>query len=99
MDVEGRGIVDHIIPKNTLDNRKCNLRVVTKRSNTVNRKGANKNNKTGVRNVSYIESEGLYYVQFQIKGKNTLFGKFANLEDAKKCAEENREKVYIINKI
>lgn len=81
--------VDHI-NHNTLDNRKCNLIDTTAQKNLLNRNKANKNNKTGVRNVSYNKVEKRYVVQFQIDRKNVTFGRFKNLEDAARCAEENR---------
>ncbi|WP_258205620.1 hypothetical protein [Paenibacillus radicibacter] len=82
---------------NTLDNRKSNLRVVTKRSNTVNRKGANKNNQSGERNVSLIK--GWYYVQFQIEGKNTCVAKFRFFDDAKGYANTYRNKIYTVDEM
>jgi hypothetical protein len=86
-----RDIVDHI-NKNTLDNRKSNLRKVGAKENTKNRKGANTNSKTGVRNVSLIH--GKYVVQLQVDGKNTVFGRFDNLEDAAKLAKQKRKEIY-----
>jgi hypothetical protein len=85
--------VDHL-NHNILDNRKCNLSIVSVSVNSLNRECANKNSSTGVRNVSYAKGIGKYIVQLQIDGKNIIFGKFDNVEDARKCAEENREKYY-----
>lgn len=69
--------VDHI-NHNTLDNRKENLRVLTKDENNLYRKGANCNSVTGYRNVSYIKDDKKkpYHVQLQVDGKNTVLGKF-----------------------
>lgn len=85
--------VDHL-NHDTLDNRKSNLVVKSVQDNAFNRKGANRNSTTGVRNVCYDKKNNKYLVQLQINGKNTLFGRFDNLEDAKRCAEENRNKYY-----
>jgi len=44
--------------------------------------------------VSFDKSGNKYIVQLQINGKNTIFGRFKDLEEARKCAEENRKKYY-----
>lgn len=93
MDMEEHEDVDHI-NHNTLDNRYSNLRLVDRGENSRHRKGKNKNNTTGVRNVSYAKGIGKYIVQLQVNGKNTKFGEFDDLEEARKCAEENRKKYY-----
>lgn len=54
--------VDHR-DNNPLNNRKYNLRQTDTSSNAQNRKGANSNSKTGVRNVNYIEQTDEYWVQ------------------------------------
>lgn len=81
---------------NTLDNRKENLRVIKKHENDRHRKGKNSNNKTGYRNVAYIKSDknNPYYVQLMVNGKNTCLGKFSDVDEAGKFAEEMREKYY-----
>ena len=85
--------VDHE-NNDTLDNRKSNLRIVEDRHNSQNRKGRNKNNKSGYRNVSWDGNR--WVVQLSIDGKNVCFGRFKKdkLELAAKCAEEARQKHY-----
>lgn len=57
--------VGHHKSHNTLDNRKENLEETTYSKNLQHRKGANINNKTtGIRNVTYIKKENVYWVQF-----------------------------------
>lgn len=85
--------VDHL-DHDTLNNRKYNLKIKNAITNATNRHGANRNNKSGVRNVSWISSQQVYRVQFQINGKNTKFGDFHNLVDAAKLANRLREKIY-----
>lgn len=87
--------VDHI-SHDTLDNRRNNLRTSTNDENTKHRKGKNTNNKTGYRNVAYIKSHKSrpYWVQIMIDGKNTVMGKFADVDEAGAFAEEMREKYY-----
>jgi hypothetical protein len=85
--------IDHL-NHDTLDNRKSNLFSTSSRINVLNRKSANKNNSTGVRNVSYDKTHDKYIVQMQIDGKNTRIGVFDNLIDATKCAEKARKEIY-----
>ena len=69
MDVTDPEIeVDHEY-HDTLDNRKYNLRKTESGKNSANRKGANINNNTGVRNVCYIEDEDSYWVQMMKEGE------------------------------
>jgi hypothetical protein len=83
--------IDHI-NHNTLDNRKSNLRMVSKFDNIKNRSGKNSNNKSGYRNVCLVD--GWWIVQIQINGKNTRLGKFEDVHEAGKFAEEMRKKYY-----
>lgn len=83
--------VDHE-NNDTLDNRKSNLRVVVESNNSKNRKGRNKNNKSGYRNVSLIKDK--WVVQLQINGKNKKLGSFDDVHEAGKFAEEMRQKYY-----
>lgn len=85
--------VDH---KNhdTLDNRKENLRLSTKVTNSKNRSGKNKNNSTGYRNVSYDKTNDKYIVQLQIDKKNVTLGRFDDVHEAGKVAKEMRKKYY-----
>lgn len=83
--------VDHE-NNDTLDNRKSNMRVVVESNNSKNRKGRNRNNKSGYRNVSLIK--GKWVVQLQIDGKNKRLGSFDDVHEAGKFAEEMRQKYY-----
>jgi hypothetical protein len=93
MESEGNMVVDHI-DNNSLNNRRSNLRILDTKLNLVNRKGANKNSKTGIRNVTYSESENKYIVQIVLNGINQRVGKFDNIDDAEKCATKFRNKYY-----
>lgn len=84
--------VDHI-NHNTLDNTLENLRIVDNKENLKNRPAANRNNSTGIKNVTH--RDGKYVVQLTIEGKNKWIDSFDNLEEASKCAEESRKKYYI----
>ena len=90
MNANGKD-VDHE-NNDTLDNRKSNMRVVEESNNSKNRKSRNRNNKSGYRNVSLIK--GKWVVQLQIDGKNKVLGKFDDVHEAGKFAEEMRQKYY-----
>jgi len=85
--------VDHI-NNDTLDNRKENLRIIDNSSNLRNRKGKNKNNSSGYRNVTFNKSTGKWLVQLQINGKNTRLGEFEDVHEAGKYAEKMRKIYY-----
>ena len=88
----GRGMVVDHINHDTMDNRKNNLRVIEPTYNSRNRNGANKNSISGHRNVSFIN--GKWTVQLQIAGKNQIFGRFNEISDAIRTADEMRNKYY-----
>jgi hypothetical protein len=85
-------MVDHINQKNTLDNRKKNLRIASRKQNLMNRKSKNKNNTSGYRNVCQIN--GRWVVQLQVNEKNKVLGKFDSVKTAAKFAEKMRQKYY-----
>jgi hypothetical protein len=85
-------LVDHR-NNNKLDNRESNLRISHSSTNLKNRMGLNKNNKSGYRNVSFIN--GWYRVQLQMDGKNYMFPeKFESAKEAGIFAEAMRLKYY-----
>ena len=67
-------------------------------SNAINRIDANKNNKTGFRNVCWVNSENKFRVQLQINGKNKVLGNFDDVNEANLFAIEMRKKYYKQNK-
>lgn len=82
---------DHI-NRNPLDNRRENLRVIDVAANAKNRKGPNKNNISGYRNVAFVD--GKWNVQLQIDGRNRVLGRFDNVGEAGEYADKMRRKYY-----
>lgn len=95
MDAKDGDYVDHRECNRTLDNRKINLRISKFADNTRNRKGANKNNTTGVRNVNWIESTNEYWVQIMKDGERYKQSfSSTQFEQACKFAKEKREELF-----
>lgn len=85
--------VDHS-DGNTLNNCKSNLRIAEDTDNSKNRKGKNSNNTSGYRNVSWNKKDKKWVVQMQIDKKNKTLGRFDDVHEAGKFAEEMRQKYY-----
>lgn len=84
---KGKIVVDHI-NGDSLDNRRCNLRLADYTENALNRKSCNANNFTGFRNVSFVD--GKYLVQLRVNGENLKFGPFDKAEEANAVAIDAR---------
>ena len=82
--------VDHI-NHNKLDNRRCNLRIVTNQQNHFNRP-LNSNNSSGVKGVYWNKQCQKWCSQITINGKTISGGLFNNLNDAilKRIELENK---------
>jgi len=82
-----RGLpVDHW-NHNTLDNRRQNLTVVTNRMNSENRRGAQRNSKTGIRGVHP------YRNKYCVKVRNHAVGYFRDLAEAERAAIDARQRL------
>jgi hypothetical protein len=73
-------VVDHI-NGNGLDNRRCNLRIVTLFENSMNRKKS-KNNTTGYTGVDFSKSEKKFRARISKYGKRHELGLFNTAEEA-----------------
>lgn len=87
--------VDHI-NRNKLDNRKCNLRIVTNQQNHFNRP-INKNNKSGCTGVSYNKVCKKWCCQISRDGKCQYSGLFDTKEEAV-AKRKSLEAIYFIVK-
>lgn len=85
-NTKGGLFTDHI-NQNKLDNRKENLRTVTKSQNGFNR-GKQSNNTSGVKGVSWHKKAKKWMVEIKHGDLKEYFGLFINLEDAKKVREK-----------
>jgi hypothetical protein len=84
--------IDHI-NRNKFDNRLANLREVTNKQNHEN-SGIQKNNATGYRGVSWIESTGKYKAYLHHNKKQIYFGCFKTPEKAFAAAQAGRDKFF-----
>lgn len=66
----------------------------------IQKKKANKNNKTGIRGVCYITAKNKYKAYIYLNKKYYFLGYFDNLEEAKQARKEAEEEYYkpILNK-
>ena len=72
--------VDHI-NRDTLDNRKCNLRICTCEGNAQNHK-RRRDNTSGYKGVSYWKRDNNYISQIGYKGKLIFLGYYDTAEEA-----------------
>jgi len=84
--------VDHI-NRNTLDNRRENLRICTKRENCANR-GVNRNNTSGVKGVSWDTESNKWKAQLRHNYKLINLGRFTNISDASEAYANGAKKYF-----
>ena len=73
-------VVDHI-NGDTLDNRKCNLRICSNQQNCMNA-NLSKNNTSGYTGVIWHKLSQKWQSEIRVDGKHIYLGLFINLEDA-----------------
>ena len=88
-------IVDHI-SGDTLDNRKCNLRLCTMQQNTLNCR-LRKDNTSGVKGVSIRitpRGEATYVAHIGFNNKRHNLGVYRNIDDAKAAREKAERELF-----
>lgn len=88
-----KGLYTDHINRDKLDNRKVNLRTVTKSQNDHNT-GPMKNNKSGYKGIYWYQEKGKWKVQIAINKKNIHLGYFTDLQQAIKARRKLEETVY-----
>lgn len=101
MDAKDGQKVDHI-NRNTLDNRKSNLRFVTQSQNMMNAV-IRKTNTSGFKGVCFVSREGKWLATIWKDGKQKWLGYFKDKKDAaqayNKAALELHGQYALLNKI
>tara|TARA_R110000765_G_scaffold21534_1_gene55267 strand:- start:142 stop:627 length:486 start_codon:yes stop_codon:yes gene_type:complete len=90
-DPEGQ-FIDHI-NRDPLDNRRDNLRIVTRQENNMNL-SIKKNNKSGITGVHWHKGNGKWVAQIKYKNKKIYLGIFEKLEAARKARKDAEMKYF-----
>ena len=85
-------VIDHI-NHNLKDNRKCNLRIVTRSQNQMNAK-LRVNNTSGITGVSWHKGINKWIAYININKKRVSLGAFDIFEDAVKARKDGEEKYF-----
>ena len=85
-------IVDHI-NRDTLDNRRCNLRICDHAGNMANSKNRS-HNKTGYRGVWYDKKRGKFAAAIRKNGKTVHLGRFEDAIDAANAFDDAARSEY-----
>lgn len=88
------GYVPDHINHDTTDNRRSNLRIVTQQVNLINKSGAQKRSKSGVRGVSFHKATGKWYARVYLGGKEIYSKWFDSFSKACIAVEKAREYYY-----
>lgn len=86
MDAPDGMEVDHRDGRDTLNNRRDNLRIATRSENAQNRVGAQRNSKSGIRGVSWNERDRKWRAQIRLNGKQKYLGYFHDIHEAEAVA-------------
>ena len=89
MDSPKGKVVDHI-DRNTLNNKRDNLRVVTQAQNNQNTR-LQRNSKSGVRGVYWCKHRNIWRAYVKHQGRNHYFGNHKEIDEAERAAIEGRK--------
>lgn len=92
LNYNGKDVVDHI-NNNPLDNRKCNLRIVTSKQNSMNKKSS-KNSTSEYIGVSWEKSRNKWITSITINNKSKFLGRFKDEKEAAKARDIATIKYY-----
>lgn len=87
--------VDHI-DGNTLDNRRCNLRICTNAANLRNGTHIRPNNTSGVTGVWCDKSRGKWCAEIKVNYKKISLGRYNTLREATQARKEAEKKYWHI---
>jgi hypothetical protein len=73
--------IDHI-NRDSLDNRRANLRVVTHAANCLNRHRSGPPSTSGTKGVTWLQLREVWVARISVNGERVLLGAFKNIEDA-----------------
>lgn len=85
-------VIDHI-DQNKLNNKRENLRYLTKSGNAINSK-LSSNNTTGVKGITRNRNKKKWIAQIMVNRKHIHLGTFDKLEDAIRAREDAEEKYF-----
>ena len=86
-------IIDHI-NHNGLDNRKANLRVVTRQQNTWNKRKQRGGCSSKYKGVTWLKRSGKWQVRITYNGKSIFIGYFEDQVDAAKAYDAKAAELY-----
>ena len=92
LDQKDKRVVDHI-SGDTSDNRKSNLRVVTRSQNNYNRE-IQYDNTSGTTGVSFLVSKNRWVAQIWVNKEHIKLGYFKDIEDAIKARKDAEMKYF-----